>query len=315
MSVRKVLVTGATGLVGGHVLSRLAVQGGLEPIAAVRSPQQWNGGLEARAFVLAEAEHLPRMDDIDTVVHCAARVHVMRQHEGDQAEFSRLNVDGTLLLARAAAASGVRQFIYLSSVKVHGESTPLGKPFDAQAPYAPKDAYAQSKVDAEVQLKELSRTTDMVITIIRPPLVYGAGVRANFQRMMHAVSLRVPMPVAAIKNKRSLVFVENLADLVVTCLGNPNAENEAFLVSDGEDLSTVELLSALAKAFNVRLFAFPVPSFVLNVMAGRFSSLARLTGSLQVDVQKNAERLGWAPPYRYEFGLYTTVQAFKEQAK
>lgn len=255
------------------------------------------------------------LSGIDTVIHCAARVHVMQETSADPlALFRQMNVDATINLARQAAQAGVRQFIFISSVKVNGEQTVPGQPFTEDSLPQPEDAYGISKHEAELALLELGCNTGMAITIIRPPLVYGAGVRANFLSMLQSVKRGLPLPLGSINNKRSFVFLDNLVSLVLCCLNNPKAYNQLFLVSDGNDLSTTELLRACATALGVPSRLMPFPSSLLSLLAtltGKKSVADRLCQSLQVDIGKTKRVLNWTPPYTVAQGLLATVTDIK----
>ena len=242
------------------------------------------------------------------MLHSAARVHVMEDTEADPLmAFRAVNVDGTLNLARQAAAAGVKRFVFISSVKVNGESTPPGRSFtEADAPN-PQDAYGQSKHEAEQGLRQLSAETGMEVVVTRPPLVYGPGVKANFAALMRAVQRGWPLPLGAVHNQRSLVALDNLVDFIVTCITHPQAANQTFLVSDGQDLSTTELVRGMAQAAGVvpaRLL--PVPVWALQAGAsllGKGDAVQRLCGNLQVDMSKARSLLGWVPPVSVEEGL------------
>jgi nucleoside-diphosphate-sugar epimerase len=254
----------------------------------------------------------PAVEGCNAVVHTAARVHVMRETATDpEAAFHEANVVGTLQLARAASEAGVRRFVFVSSVKVNGEGTPPGEPFRAADAPAPRDAYGRSKLAAEKELLALASQSHMEVVVVRPVLVYGPGVRANFAAMMRWLARGVPLPFAAIRNRRSLVFVENLVDLLATTLAHPKAGNSVFLVSDGDDLSTPELLRRTATALGRRARLFPMPAGMLKTAArlfGRGAEAERLIGSLQVDIAPTRELLGWNPPVRVSDGLATTAR-------
>lgn len=244
---------------------------------------------------------------VDTVIHLAARVHMMNDTSTDPlAEFRRVNTEGTLNLARQAAEAGVRRFIFLSSVKVNGE-TGFFRESDVEDP---QDPYAISKCEAEQGLRRIAAETGMAVVIIRPPLVYGPGVKANFQSLMRAVGKGVPLPLGAIDNRRSLVGIDNLVDLIVTCIDHPAAANETFLVSDGEDLSTPELVRRIARALGKPARLFPVSPALLKAAAtllGRREAVERLLSSLQVDISKTRDLLGWRPPVSVDAGLTRAV--------
>ena len=243
----------------------------------------------------------------DAVVHLAARVHVMSDAAPDPlTEFRRVNVQGTLNLARQAAASGVRRFIFVSSVKVNGEATRPGAAFKPDDAPAPMDAYGISKMEAEQGLRELAVQTVMEVVIIRPPLVYGPGVKANFAALMRAVQRGWPLPLGAIHNQRSLVALDNLVDFIITCITHPKAANQTFLISDGQDLSTTELVRGMAQAADLPARLLPVPVWVLEWagrLLGKADAIQRLCGNLQIDSSMARELLGWTPKISVQEGL------------
>jgi UDP-glucose 4-epimerase len=229
--------------------------------------------------------------------------------------FRTVNVEGTLNLARQAAAAGVQRFIFISSIKVNGEGTTPGSAFTADDEPAPADPYGVSKMEAEQGLRELAAQTSMDVVIIRPVLVYGPGVKANFLNMMRWLDKGIPLPFGAIYNSRSLVALDNLVDLVLTCIEHPAAANQTFLVSDGDDLSTTELLSKMAKALNKPARLIPVPSWMLQggaALLGKKGLSQRLCGSLQVDIAKTRNLLGWVPPVSVDAALAATARHFRE---
>lgn len=262
----------------------------------------------------ADADWRPALEGVTAVVHAAARVHVMREEAADPlAEFRRANVEGTLALARQAAAAGVERFIFISSIKVNGESTPRDRPFSAADVPQPQDPYGVSKLEAERALGELARETRLEVVIVRPPLVYGPGVKANFFALLKWLQRGVPLPFGAIRNRRSLVALDNLVDLVATCVEHPAAPGQTLLVSDGDDLSTTELLRRLAHALGKPARLVPVPEPVLIFAAralGAGSIARRLCGSLCVDIAPTRSLLGWAPPLSVDEGLRTAAEAF-----
>lgn len=230
-------------------------------------------------------------------------------------EFRRVNVQGTLNLARQAAAAGVKRFAFVSSIKVNGESTQLGAPFKADDVPAPNDAYGLSKMEAEHGLREIALQTGIDVVIIRPPLVYGPGVKANFAAMMRWLRRGAPLPLGAIHNQRSLVALGNLVDLIVTCLMHPAAANQTFLVSDGEDVSTTELLRRMGNALGREARLLPVPASWLKMTAallGRQDVAQRLCGNLQVDISKARTLLGWRPPVSVGEGLRRAMCVYEE---
>jgi nucleoside-diphosphate-sugar epimerase len=252
---------------------------------------------------------------VDVVVHLAARVHMMNDDAPDTlTEFRRVNVEGTVALARAAVEHGVRRIVFVSSVKVNGEAT-AGRPFtDDDAP-APQDPYGVSKREAEDALRMIGTRTGMEITIVRPALVYGPGVRANFLHLLKTVERGIPLPLPNIQNRRSLVGVENLADLLVECVGHPGAANETFMASDGEDVSTRELVARMAKALGRPARFLPVPESAIRLaarMTGKEAAVDRLFGSLVVDSSKARQKLGWKPPVTLDNGLAATARWYLE---
>jgi nucleoside-diphosphate-sugar epimerase len=243
----------------------------------------------------------------DAVVHLAARVHVMSDAAPDPlTEFRRVNVQGTLNLARQAAASGVRRFVFVSSVKVNGESTQVGVPFRPDDVPKPMDAYGVSKMEAEQGLRHIAADTGMEVVIIRPPLVYGPGVKANFAALMRAVQCGWPLPLGVVHNQRSLIALDNLVDFIITCITHPKAANQTFLISDGQDLSTTELVRGMAQAAGVPARLLPVPVWALQAagkLLGKGEAVQRLCGNLQVDSSKARRLLGWNPPVSVDEGL------------
>lgn len=248
-------------------------------------------------------------------MHAAARVHVTRSKgANDLTSFREVNVAGTLAIARQARAAGARRFIYVSTVKVLGEQSPPGRPLDSASQPAPADAYSISKHEAEVALKEFCSNAGMELVVVRPPLVYGPNVKANFERLMRAIVRREPLPFGRLTdNRRSLVALSNLVDLVVTCIDHPSAAGKTFLVSDGEDLSTAELVLRLAKALgsSARLWSMPVWMLRLaGEFTGRSGAIQRLTESLQVDITPTRRDLDWTPPSTVDDGLARTAAFF-----
>ncbi|WP_166424743.1 SDR family oxidoreductase [Paraglaciecola sp. 20A4] len=244
----------------------------------------------------------------DVLVHCAARVHIMHDNSSAPLEdFREVNTYGTLNLAQQAADAGVKRFIFISSIKVNGESTELGLPFKSDDNFVPTDHYGLSKYEAEVGLREISAKTGMEVVIIRPPLVYGQGVKANFASIVKWVNKGIPLPLGSVNaNKRSLVYLDNLVDLIVTCIDHPNAANQTFLVSDDHDVSTTELLREMARGGGRPSRLIPVPvgamQFAANLV-GKGAVAARLFGSLQVDIEYTKKVLNWTPPVSFSEGI------------
>jgi len=311
-----IFVTGATGFVGSGVIMRLLQENNFVR-AAVRSEiHQFSEKVDCIRVVdlNPENEWSDALSGIDCIVHLAARVHVMRDEAVDPlTEFRRVNVEGTLNLARQAALAGVRRFVFVSSIKVNGESTVSGKPFSPDDLPDPRDPYGISKYEAERGLFDLASETGMEVVIIRPPLVYGPGVKANFAAMISWLDRGVPLPLGAVHNKRSLVALDNLVDLIVICLDHPRAANQTFLVSDGEDMSTTALLQRMGRALSKPSRLIPVPVGLMTVAAnllGQGYAVQRLFGSLQVDSSKVQELLGWKPVVTVDEALRKTADAF-----
>jgi UDP-N-acetyl-alpha-D-quinovosamine dehydrogenase len=311
-----VLVTGATGFVG-RALCALLVRRGHE----LRGSTRWTSGMAApgAGTTVAVGEIGPTTDwtaaveGMDAVVHLAARVHMLEDTAaGALAEYRRTNVEGTRSLAAAALRAGVRRLVFLSSAKVHGERSV--RPFtEVDAPH-PEDAYAVSKLEAEEALKETLAGSQTQWTILRPPLVYGQGVRANFLRLLRVVARGVPLPLAGIDNRRSLIYVGNLVAAVEACLEEEGAGGRTWLVSDGEDLSTPELVRRLARALNRPARLVPVPVRLLRLagaLSGRAAAVDRLVDSLQVDATAIRAALQWTPAYTVDQGLVETACWFR----
>lgn len=294
------LVTGSTGFVG-HALMEVLVDRGYCVVPAVRR----SAGLP-NEVVMPDLTARIRWDGLlsgcSAVIHMAARAHIMKDEAADPlAEYRKVNVQGTLALARQAVQAGVQRFVFVSSIKVNGESTACALPFLADDAPAPEDAYGVSKHEAEQGLMELARETGMEVVVIRPPLVYGPGVKGNFAAMVQWVRKGVPLPLGAVQNQRSLVALDNLADFIALCADparSPLAANEVFLLSDGEDVSTAELLRKLARAYGTKLRLVSVPPRWLRMSAGllgRGAVAERLLTSLVVDSTKARDLLGWKP--------------------
>lgn len=347
-----ILLTGATGFVGSAITQHLHQQSP-SLIAAVRHVTD---SLPSSIQQISIGDLLPNTDwtlalhNVDTIIHLAARVHVMHDTAiAPLTEFRRTNTAATLNLAQQAATAGVRRLIYLSSIKVNGEATTLGQPFTAEetppnlplsgegqetaslhsspdkgrpgrvsSKGATLDPYAQSKQEAEQGLREIAEKTGLEIVIIRPPLVYGAGVKGNFLQMMNWLHKGIPLPLGNIHNQRSLVALPNLIDLITTCIDHPAAANQTFLVSDGEDLSTTELLQRLSHALGKPARLLPIPQSWLETtltLLGKRSIAQRLCGNLQVDISKTRDLLSWTPPISVDEALHQTAQTYLQQSR
>lgn len=317
----KILITGASGFLGRALVSTLSTDTHLKITAASRSliPDLPS---TVTPYLLSDINATTVWSaalDVEAVIHAAARVHVMNDDADDPlALFREVNTAGTLNLARQAAKAGVKRFIFISSVKVNGENTATGQRFLADDMCAPSDPYGISKYEAEQGLMELASSTDMEIVVIRPVLVYGPGVKANFYQLMRILRSGFPMPLGAVNNSRSLVSLDNLIDLIRVCLEHPAAANQRFLVSDGEDVSTTELARLILKFSGSKSWLIPVPDnliFTLANLAGRGASARRVLGSLQVDIDKTRTLLNWSPPVSLQRGLKQTVEHFMKAGK
>ncbi|MDN5537309.1 SDR family oxidoreductase [Comamonas sp.] len=316
----RVLLTGASGFVGRAVQARLLTDGVHRLRCAQRkAPITPVVGVEycQAPSLEVEADWSQALTDVDAVIHCAARVHVMHEQAADPlAEFRRANVEGTLRLARQAVAAGVRRFVFVSSIKVNGEQTLPGQAYRADDVSNATDPYGISKREAEDELLALAAETGLEVVIVRPPLIYGPGVKANFLSMMRWLQRGVPLPFGAIDNRRSLVALDNLVDLLVVCLTHPGASGERFLVCDGEDLSTSELLRRLSADLGLPARLLPVPQALIErvaIMLGRRQLSQRLCGSLQINMDKTRERLGWTPPFTVDQALAKTAAHYLKE--
>jgi nucleoside-diphosphate-sugar epimerase len=316
-SAATLLVTGAMGFVGSALCKRLHSDG-IKIRGAVRSLSMGQDSFETIEVgeISLETDWSQALKDVELVVHLAGRVHVMRDMAPDPlAEFRSVNIDGTVKLARQAAAAGVRRFVFLSSIKVNGEFTENGLAFSPYDEPAPEDPYGFSKYEAEQQLQKIAADTGMEVVIIRAPLVYGPGVKANFESMMRWLSRGIPLPLAAVtENRRSLVALDNLVDLISKCLSHPAAANQVFLVSDGEDLSTAELLNRAGVALgrHARLFYLPPKLLKLGATLVKNPGIyQRLCGSLQLDITKTRQLLCWSPPITVDEGLRIAAEGLR----
>lgn len=320
--MNKVLVTGADGFIGRALCQQLLAMG-YPVIKALRSAPS-SGSLDGPQYAVvgeidATTDWQAIIKEVDVVIHLAARVHITQSDTiNSLAEFRKTNVEGTLNLARQAAIASVRRFIFISSIKVNGELTKLGHPFTADDTPAPVDAYGLSKLEAEQGLQGLARETGMQVVVIRPPIVYGPGVRANFLALMRCIYHRIPLPLGAIDNRRSILALDNLVDLIILCISHPAAANQLFLARDREDIDTTGLLRSLATMLNKKAWLLPIPVSFLKKIAlllGKQDMAQKLCGSLQVDMHKTQELLGWQPPVSTNEALLKTAAHFQDSHK
>ena len=313
MAVLKIMITGASGFVGTSLCNKLSSLGIQFSEVVRKKVTQAQFEIDELS---GQTDWSKALTDCDVIIHLAARVHVMKDKSDDPlAAFRAVNVDATLNLAKQALRCGVKRFIYVSSVKVNGEET-TSKSFTAFDASVPIDPYGQSKLEAEIGLKVLLYQSGLELVIIRPPLVYGPGVRANFLKLMQLVKMGVPLPLGLIHNKRSMVALDNLIDLLVTCVHHPAAAGQIFMVSDDHDVSISELLHLLASAMNKRSRLLPVPAWMIAgaaTLMGKSASANRLLGSLQVDISHTKSTLGWQPVVSMPDALRKTVEHFLAQ--
>lgn len=299
-----ILLTGSTGFIGKSLSAALKCTSH-NLISVVRSHA--TNSQVVIPDIDGDTDWTNILPGIDVVIHLAARVHVMKESSKDSLGlYRRANVDATANLAKQSSEFGVKRFIFLSSIKAMGSQTLDGKPFTPYSICHPEDPYGKSKLEAELAIREITRLSNMDMAIIRPPLVYGPGVKANFQSMIKLIQMGIPLPFGGINNKRSLLGIDNLVDLIINCVENPAAANQILLASDDEDLSTSELLSHMSKALDLpcRLFRLPV---VIQKLAANFPPTApfvdRLYGSLQVDISETKKILDWRPPFSVDDGM------------
>jgi nucleoside-diphosphate-sugar epimerase len=314
----KILLTGANGFVGQAIAQKISKIKNIDLSIAVRNVSA-NFIPHAKAHDIKTLDSNTNWEDalfkINIVIHTAARVHIMNETSNNSlAEFRKINVEGTLNLARQAIAAGVKRFIFISSIKVNGENTKKNKPFKADDKPAPNDSYAISKLEAEQGLLSLAATTGIEVVIVRPVLIYGFGVKANFLSMIRWLDIGIPLPLGGIKNLRSMISLDNLVDFLLTCLSHPAASGQIFLVSDGEDLSTPDLLRRTGQIMDKKVILFDMPTPLLKISAalvGKQAITKRLCNSLQVDITKTHNLLNWFPPYTIDQALKKTIESMK----
>jgi nucleoside-diphosphate-sugar epimerase len=311
------LVTGATGFIGGFLCNRLLTEGWIVrgTLLPSENPASLVAGVQPVIIepLGPDTPWCHALADIDTVIHLAARVHIMDDPSANPlAEFRGVNVDGTAHLAREAARTGVKRLVFISSIKVNGEESSI--PYTQDSTPMPSDSYGISKWEAEQALRRIEVETGLEVVVVRPTLVYGPGVKANFLKMMKIITKGIPLPLASVANKRSLIYVGNLVDAIAACTKHPSAAGKTYLVSDGEDVSTPELIRRTAAALDVRARIFPLPvSFMRMVgqLTGKSCTVNRLTGLLTVDSSMIKRELGWRPPFTMEQGLKETADWFR----
>ena len=315
----RVLVTGANGFVGSALCRELERRGRAARKAVRGDAGKMGDDIVTVGNIDGQTDWSRALDGIDGIVHLAARAHVMNDSGADTlGKFRRVNVAGTERLAECAVRAGVKRLVYLSSVKVHGESTDEHPPFSDLSPPAPQDAYGLSKAEAEVRLRELELHARLEVTVLRPPLVYGPGVKGNLRHLMSLVHRGVPLPLASVANARSLIGVDNLVDAILTVLDHPDAAGKTYLVSDGEDLSSPALIGLIANAMQrpARLWRFPPTLLVrLGKLFGRGDKVRRLVGSLQIDSTRIRDELGWRPRSSVEAGIGVMVRRYLDDLK
>lgn len=306
-----IIISGLSGFVGSGLLGPLA-QHNITALGRTKL-SSYHGDFHF-ADINGSSDYSDFLKNNDVFIHCAARVHIMGQSSLDPlTEFREINVNGTLNLARQAASAGIRRFIFISSIKVNGEGTQSGTHFSPCDTPAPSDPYSVSKYEAEQGLQEIAKKTGMEVVIIRPPLIYGVGVKGNFHSLLKLAKSGLPLPFRSIHNKRSMVYLGNLIDFIVKCIDHPKAANEIFLISDGSDLSISGLIRQLRLAMVKPIRLLPMPEWLFTFAGkifGKSAVIERLCGSLQVDSNKTNALLGWAPPYTVKRGLQLTVDDF-----
>lgn len=318
MKLLRVMVTGANGFVG-QALCAEVIQRGFHIRGATRSVCELPVGVEPVIVgeIDGKTDWTSALHSVDVVIHLAARVHVMKDAAADPlAEFLKVNLHGTVDLAEQAARAGVRRFVYVSSIKVNGERTDEAAPFTELDEPNPQDPYGISKWRSEQALQRIAQETGLEVVIVRPPLVYGPGVKGNFAQMLKVLNRGIALPLSAVTNLRSLIYVENLVDALILCATHPAAAGQTYLVSDGEDISTTDLLRQLGTAMDHPAHLFPSHPALLKLagrLTGKAEQVERLLGSLRVDNGRICRELDWTPPYTLEQGLRATASWYRSE--
>lgn len=309
---QKILLTGSTGFIGKQLVTSFQEQG--LSVTTVTRKEISSSTIPnfVVGYINGQTDYTAALKDIDCVVHAAARAHVLNETSNNPlALFQEINVEGTLNLAKQAIAADVKRFVFLSTIGVYGDQQK--KTFTENSLLQPSNDYARSKLEAEEKLIELTKSSNMELVIIRPPLVYGAHAPGNFGKLFNLISKSVPLPFGLIKNKRSMVYVGNLIDFIITCTEHPAAANETFVISDNDDVSLLRLISLLRKALGKKKLLVPVPAFLFRCagkVLNKQKMIEQLVGDLQIDCSKAQELLGWQPPYTFEQGISKTVEAY-----
>lgn len=308
----KVIITGANGFVGSATFKKISELEQYAVSGIVRHNTKKNNFISI-GDINSETDWSNILRDQNVVIHTAARAHVMIDKAVNPlAEYRRVNVEASVNLAKQAAAAGVNRFIFISSIKVNGDGGESTRVYYHNDPPAPEDNYGISKAEAEVELKKIAEDTGMEMVIIRPTLIYGPDVKGNFNSLIKLVCRGLPLPLGAIHNCRSMVAIDNLIDLIVTCIDHPKASDQTFLVSDDQDMSTTELLEVMAHSFNKKAILIPIPAKLLHIAArllGKEAIVDRLCGSLKVDITHTKDTLGWRPPVTMEQQLAKIVES------
>jgi nucleoside-diphosphate-sugar epimerase len=311
-----ILITGASGFVGSALSKHLVSLN--HKLTLTQRKQSRTGKNTDLTIYINNKDIYKHIGECDIVIHLAARTHVMHETlENPYLAYMEVNVNQTVELAKQAIDAGIKRFIFMSSVKVIGETSDM-KALTEEDICLPEDNYGKSKLEAEVALKAIFTGTDIELVIIRPPLIYGAGVKANFKNLISICNKPIPLPFGAIKNKRSLIYLENLIDFIETCCRHPSAANHVFLISDDEDVSTTKLIKSIKNALNKPMLLLSIPHnwlVTLLKILGKNNLANRLCGNLQLDINKAKTLLGWHPTFTFEQGIRKTVEAYQQNDK